>query len=339
MGRCTARCWDGSGPRRWWCALVFGVENCCSGNMQGLFTCVTCYTIFCTGSGGFLGQLGIAVDQSKRHEQVSELSHFPLTWQRLGTYKAAYIDIGGKVVAEAHLWTQHIVKPGWQVTHANVHVFLLGQEGVTGEDRLNLGYQSNKMSSISVWSWCSCQAICIVVTCFEGKLWRSFEPNNTRSGRRKPGAESLDKVESNPFLPRRISENVYKARWCCWFWFRKMEDMFQVEGQLTECWTWTWKNCRSVHGFMFFCRAVEWCSRGRHVETFWEKRCTCLRREVVSLVERRNPFCNCDLCLFSSSDVWNVWNDRHVWMWNCFSLALIELLQMKLGNFLLEQNV
>lgn len=111
---------------------------------------------------------------------------------------------------EAKLWLRHLLgdtaaRDAKLTSHSCKCTCLsfLAKRGASIEDRLTLGYHSNKMRIALVYS-CDAVARPLAVLSHVLKEIREgiFEPDNTRSGRLKPGAEPLDRAGVEPAVPR-----------------------------------------------------------------------------------------------------------------------------------------
>ena len=75
----------------------------------------------------------------------------------------------------------------------------LAKRGVSIEDRLTLGYHSNKMRMALTYSRDSAaRPLAILSHVLQEIRLQIFEPDNTRSGRLKAGAKPLGQVWSEP---------------------------------------------------------------------------------------------------------------------------------------------
>ena len=75
----------------------------------------------------------------------------------------------------------------------------LAKRGVSIEDRLTLGYHSNKMRMALTYSRDSAaRPLAILSHVLQEIRLQIFEPDNTRSGRLNPGAKPLEQVWSEP---------------------------------------------------------------------------------------------------------------------------------------------
>ena len=108
---------------------------------------------------------------------------------------------------EAQLWTHEMLKgemkPGSKVTSHSCKctcLSMLAKRGASYDDRLVLGYHANAMKMALVYSRDSSARPLALLCHVLGEIRSGiFSPDDTRSGRLKEGAVSLDRVEAFSF--------------------------------------------------------------------------------------------------------------------------------------------
>ena len=139
--------------------------------------------------------------------QISDLSRFPLMPAPDRNLEPTKRPISTQ---EAKLWLRHLLG---DTAHSEARLTshsckctclsYLAKRGASIEDRLTLGYHSNKMRMALVYSRDAVARPLAVLSHVLKEIREGiFEPDNTRSGRLKPGAESLDKVGTEPIPPQ-----------------------------------------------------------------------------------------------------------------------------------------
>jgi hypothetical protein len=135
--------------------------------------------------------------------QISDLSRFPLMPAPDRNLEPTRRPVSTQ---EAKLWLRHLLgdtalKEAKLTSHSCKCTCLsfLAKRGASIEDRLTLGYHSNKMRMALVYSRDAVARPLAVLSHVLKEIREGiFEPDNTRSGRLKPGAEPLDKVGVEP---------------------------------------------------------------------------------------------------------------------------------------------
>ena len=140
---------------------------------------------------------------------ISDLGRFPLMPAPDRNLEATKRPV---TTQEAKLWLKHLLgdtaaREAKLTSHSCKCTCLsfLAKRGASIEDRLALGYHSNKMRIALVYSRDAvARPLAVLAHVLREIREGIFEPDNTRSGRLKPGAGSLDRVGVETAVTREV---------------------------------------------------------------------------------------------------------------------------------------